>query len=125
MRFVINRKKLKELAAFRGWRAIYTPLAQATGFSTSYCRRVILGQEKLTEGFMLKYIQATGVNPNSASEWSCLFDLDLKPIPDGPGFSMGLQRTASPEHYFRNRRDGSDIEIQDVREYLKVVNAKN
>lgn len=78
MRFIINRSKLKELAKFRGWRALYTPLAEVTGFSVSYCRRVVLGKEKLTDLFMLQYIKAAGVNPDKSSEWAPLFDVDLK-----------------------------------------------
>lgn len=77
MRFIINRSKLKELAKFRGWHALYTPLAEATGFSVSYCRRVVLGKEKLTDLFMLQYIKAAGMNPGRSSEWAALFDVDI------------------------------------------------
>src|SRR3990167_7450736 len=77
MRFIINRQKVKELALGRGWRALYTPLAEATGFSVSYCRRVVLGRETLTNYFMLKYIKAAGVNPNKYEEWGPLFDVDI------------------------------------------------
>lgn len=77
MRFVINRDKLKDLAQLRGWRSLYTALAESTDFSVSYCRRVVLGREKLTDLFMLRYIKASGFNPKRPAEWASLFEVDL------------------------------------------------
>lgn len=134
MRFVINRAKLKELAKFRGWRALYTPLAEATGFSVSYCRRVVLGREKLTEYFMLRYIQAAGVNPERPSEWSALFDVDLSgliPALHSPAMNLyklrghGVKYTWSSQMGRLRTRDDLDCEIEDIRDFLKAAMAKN
>lgn len=125
MRFILNRSKLVELAKFRGWRALYTPLAEATGFSVSYCRRVVLGKEKLTEYFMLRYIQAAGCNPKRSVEWAVLFDVDLSgslPKPHSPewnGYKMeglGIKyKTFSPSYEFR-KQDNPNVEVEDIKD---------
>ena len=123
MRFLINRDKLKELAAFRGWSAIYTRLAEATGFSVSYCRRVVLGREKLTEFFMLQYIKAAGCSPKRPSEWGALFDVVLNgslPPDHSPSWNLykmkGLgvpYKLFSPAYEFR-KRDNPNVEIESL-----------
>lgn len=134
MKFVINRSKLKELARFRGWKALYTPLAAATGFSVSYCRRVVLGKEKLTEYFMLQYIRAAGVNPARQSEWAPLFDVDLSgkmPTNHSPKLNLLKLNGHGIKYRYSSRMgqlrvvDDPDCEIEDLREYLKSVNATN
>lgn len=113
MRFKINRKKLIELARFRGWRAIYTPLAREMGFTVSYCRRVVLEQEKLTDYFMLKYIKVAGCNSKVPTEWASLFDVCLEgdiPLDQSPAWNTTKlngqgkpYRLYSPSYAFRKK----------------------
>lgn len=125
MRFELNRRKLKELVAFRGWRSIYTPLAEQTGFSVSYCRRVVLGHEKLTEYFMLRYIQAAGCNPNRPAEWGSLFDVHLGgdlPAEHSPAWNYSKlngqvpYKALSTSYEFR-KQDNPDIEIEPISKF--------
>lgn len=73
MRFILNEEKFDALCALRGWKFPPTDLAKATGYTRSFARRVLLGEEKLNENFMLRYIEAAGVNPNKPHEWGSLF----------------------------------------------------
>lgn len=77
MKFLINIQRFNDLAKQMGWRTSATALADAMGISASYCRRVMIGQERLTEIFMLKYIECSGVDPKNPYEWACLFDIDF------------------------------------------------
>lgn len=123
MRFILNREKLKELAAFRGWKAVYTPLAEATGFSVSYCRRVVLGREKLTDYFMLRYIKASGCNPKRPTEWATLFDVDLEgdlPEPHNPAWNghklegQGIPYKLFSASYAFRKLDNPNVEEEEL-----------
>ena len=128
MKFQLNREKLKELAKFRGWRSIYTALANDMDFSVSYCRRVVLGKERLTEYFMLRYIKLAGCNPRRHVEWASLFDVDLEgdiPPPHSPAMNglklngLGMKYTwSSPSHEFR-KGDNPQVEEETVDDFLK------
>ena len=128
MRFVLNRDRLKELAQLRGWKAIYTRLAEEMGFSTSYCRRVVLGREKLTEYFMLQYIKIAGCNPKKQAEWARLFDVMLDgelPLPHSPAMNglkldaLGMKYRYGSGSYNLRKNDNKDIEQETFEDFLK------
>lgn len=73
MRFMLNEEKFETLSKLRGWRSRYSDLALALGMTRSYVRRVLVGEEKMTELFMLRYIRVAGANPENPKEWGALF----------------------------------------------------
>ena len=127
MRFLLNRDRLKELARLRGWRSIYTRLSEEMGLSVSYCRRVVLGREKLTDFFMLKYIKVAGCNPNKPAEWSRLFDVCLDgviPKDHSPAFNgfkydaLGMKYRHASSHYSLRRMDNPDVEEESLEDFI-------
>ena len=126
MKFRLNQEKLRSLCALRGWRFPYTDLAKAASHSRSYVRRIVLGEEKLTEGFMLKYINIAGADPNSPKEWGSLFELDLSNDVDisnrkwnFPKLSGQVPYVALSSSFEHQRREQPDLEQEPFEDGLK------
>lgn len=81
MNFMLNEKKFDILASLRGWRSKYSDVALATGMTRSYVRRVFLGEERMTDLFMLRYIRVAGANIEKPAEWGSLFRIELNDDP--------------------------------------------
>lgn len=77
MRFVLNPDKLETLYKLRGWKS-HADLARALKLTRSYVRRVLIGQERMSDYFMLGYIKISGADPDSPKEWGSLFIPDLR-----------------------------------------------
>lgn len=75
LKFSLDVEKFETLAKLRGWTSKYSNLAEATGLTRSYVRRVILGQERMSDHFMIQYIIVSGANPDNPKEWGSLFKI--------------------------------------------------
>lgn len=73
MRFILNDTKFKILCRLRGWKHPPSDLARATGYSRSYCLKVLKGKEKVTDLFMLKIIKVAGCDTNNVLDWASFF----------------------------------------------------
>lgn len=143
MRFELNRKKLVELAKFRGWisedaltpfnkdlpRGLITRLAHELGFTPSYCRRVILGHEKLCVEFMLQYIKVAGCSPSNPQEWGSLFVANTSgkiPEPHDPEMNrlkingMGKKYRHNSPYYKLRQNDDPNLEQETLDESFRV-----